>query len=174
MSTDVVVAALPTIAMIADTTFNEGDNIVLYASGGTVFNWAPATNLSNAMISTPILSGAGIGSYNYVLNVGSAQGCTATDSVLITVVPQTQLEIVDLFTPNGDGVNDTWEVNFLQNIGIYSIQVFSRGGLEVMQSENYSSDWDGTFKGNALPEGTYYYIIRTDNKEFKGPLTIKR
>ena len=174
LSTDVVVAALPTIAMIADTTFNEGDNIVLYASGGTVFNWAPATNLSNAMISTPILSGAAIGSYNYVLNVSSAQGCTATDSVLITVVPQTQLEIVDLFTPNGDGVNDTWEVNFLQNIGIYSIQVFSRGGLEVMQSENYSSDWDGTFKGNALPEGTYYYIIRTDNKEFKGPLTIKR
>ncbi len=174
LSTDVTVAAVPLISIIPNTTINEGDNLVLYASGGTVFNWSPASNLSNAMISTPILSGVGIGSYNYVLNVRSAQGCTATDSVLITVIPQTQIEIVDLFTPNGDGVNDTWEINFLQNIGVYSIQVFSRGGLEVMQSENYSSDWDGTFKGNALPEGTYYYIIRNDDKEFKGPLTIKR
>jgi gliding motility-associated-like protein len=53
--------------------------------------------------------------------------------------------------------------------------VFSRGGLEVFYSENYTSNWDGTTKsGKKLPDGTYYYIIKTDSQEFKGAVTIKR
>lgn len=174
LSATVAVSALPSITMIGDTTIKEGDNIVLHATGGVTYQWAPSTYLSNANLPTPILSGAPIGTYTYTVNVTNAQGCTAADSVTITVEPQTILKVVDLFTPNGDGVNDTWEVNFLQNVGAYTIQVFSRGGIEVMHTENYANDWGGTHNGKALPEGTYWYIIRTDLKEYKGPVTIKR
>ena len=80
-----------------------------------------------------------------------------------------------VFTPNGDGINDTW---FLLNIELYPdavINVMDMWGKYVFQSNGYATPWNGG-KNNEkpLPMGTYYYIIHLDNygTTLTGPITI--
>lgn len=63
------------------------------------------------------------------------------------------------FTPNGDGDNDTWVLDGISAFPNNSVQIFSRWGDRVFEARNYQSDWDGSFNGNPLPEGTYYWVI---------------
>lgn len=85
--------------------------------------------------------------------------------------------IPSAFTPNGDGVNDKWEI---QNIDIYplaTVQIFNRWGAKVYLSQSYNNDWDGTFKGKDLTDGTYYYVVDIHDektKPFTGPVSIIR
>jgi gliding motility-associated-like protein len=65
----------------------------------------------------------------------------------------------NVFTPNGDGINDTW---VLPNINLYpdcTVKIFNRGGQQVFNSIGYGTPWDGTFNGRTLPPDVYYYII---------------
>jgi gliding motility-associated-like protein len=84
-----------------------------------------------------------------------------------------ELIITTLFTPNGDGKNDTWIIRGLK--GKCTVMVFDRGGQKVFESSAYNNDWDGIANGNLLPEGDYYYIINCDDGiNYKGPLTLLR
>jgi gliding motility-associated-like protein len=87
---------------------------------------------------------------------------------------------MEAFTPNGDGINDLWLLTngtaCLTNI---KAQVFNRYGSKVYESNNYQNNWNGTYKGDPLPDGTYYYIINftlINGKlvQLKGNLTILR
>ncbi|TFF37117.1 cadherin-like beta sandwich domain-containing protein [Mucilaginibacter psychrotolerans] len=65
----------------------------------------------------------------------------------------------NVFTPNGDGINDTW---ILPNINLYpdcTVKIFNRGGQQVFNSIGYGTPWDGTFNGRTLQPDVYYYII---------------
>ena len=106
----------------------------------------------------------------------SENGCLAADTVEVSVIPQ--IGISDGFTPNGDGMNDTWE---LGNIAFYpsaSVTIFNRWGEELFFNQGYTKIWDGMYQGNPLPIGTYYYVIRLNEPEFQseitGPVTILR
>ncbi|MCG8475090.1 MAG: gliding motility-associated C-terminal domain-containing protein, partial [Cytophagales bacterium] len=86
------------------------------------------------------------------------------------------LNVPNMITPNGDGVNDTWNI---LNLSVYSentVQVFDPHGNRVFYRENYSkqSEWDGTYEGRELPSATYFYIIEADNRVFRGVLKIVR
>lgn len=74
--------------------------------------------------------------------------------------PETStLEISNTFTPNGDGVNDTWgipELRFYQNV---RIQLFDRGGLLIFSTESPDVRWDGKKNGKEMAIGTYYWVI---------------
>jgi gliding motility-associated-like protein len=89
---------------------------------------------------------------------------------------QTVVHIPNLFTPNGDGINDTWQIYVLgQSQGIYSLVVVNRWGVEVYKSSNYQNDWTG----DGLSEGTYFYQLRVVDEnnqaeEFSGYITILR
>ena len=84
-----------------------------------------------------------------------------------------ELIITTLFTPNGDGKNDTWIIRGLK--GKCTVMVFNRWGQKVFESSAYNNDWNGTSNGNALPNGDYYYIITcADDVNYQGPLTILR
>jgi gliding motility-associated-like protein len=61
------------------------------------------------------------------------------------------------FTPNADGVNDTWIIEGLDNSA--TVKVYNRLGSLILNSRGYTEPWDGTYKGSKLPAGTYYYII---------------
>jgi gliding motility-associated-like protein len=175
VSVDVNIDSLPNTSVSPDTTIEQGQEIVLYASGGISFQWSPDDYLGSPFAPSTVFANAPAGIYTLDVAITDTRGCTATEKVTVTVEETTRIRVVDLFTPNGDGVNDTWLIEFLDNIGAYKLQVFSRGGLEVFYSENYTSNWDGTTKsGKKLPDGTYYYIIKTDSQEFKGAVTIKR
>lgn len=82
------------------------------------------------------------------------------------------------FSPNGDGINDFWEIPCIQSFRDQEIQVLNRWGQRVYYSLDYAQPWDGRSAGENLPSGTYYYLIRAtlDEQplEFKGTLSIVR
>ena len=99
--------------------------------------------------------------------------------MLVTVIPYC-VKALNAFSPNGDGINDKWVVtnggNCTKKI---SVLIFNRYGNKVFESENYNNDWNGTYKGKPLPDGTYYYTIRfillnDEEVSFNGDVTILR
>jgi len=176
LTVDAAIDTIPNTTIIADTTIQQGEELVLFATGGILYQWSPTDYLGTPFSPTTLFANAPVGTYTISVNISDAKGCTATEKVEITVEPANDILVTDLFTPNGDGVNETWVIEFLGNIGTYELQVFSRGGLQVLYSENYTNDWDGTHykSGKKVPDGTYYYIIRTATREYTGAVTIKR
>jgi gliding motility-associated-like protein len=71
--------------------------------------------------------------------------------------------VPNAFSPNGDGINDTWVIEYLETYPGAVIEVFNRYGQVVFRSVGYDKPWDGTYKGQQLPTGTYYYIINPKN-----------
>ncbi|MBI5539353.1 MAG: gliding motility-associated C-terminal domain-containing protein [Bacteroidia bacterium] len=96
-----------------------------------------------------------------------------SDEVKITV---TNSKIPEGFSPNGDGVNDYFEVTGIENYPGSELVVFNRWGTEVFRMRPYDNKWDGkTSGGIILPEDTYFYILKYDNSETKkGYIIIKR
>jgi gliding motility-associated-like protein len=96
----------------------------------------------------------------YPITAGDAYSPDYTISYVqgvLTITPD--VIIPNTFTPNGDGINDAWNI---QKIGDYpkcTVQVFNRYGLLVYSSVGYGIPWDGTYNGARLLSGTYYYII---------------
>lgn len=80
------------------------------------------------------------------------------------------------FTPNGDGINDTWEIKNLNLYANCTVEVLNRYGQRVYYTNGYPEPWSGTFNGQTLPTGTYYYIIRAKPglKPLTGPISIIR
>ena len=71
--------------------------------------------------------------------------------------------IPNTFTPNGDGINDVWNIKDIGNFPNCTVNVFNRYGEKVYSSIGYTVAWDGTYKGSPLPVGTYYYLIDLKN-----------
>jgi gliding motility-associated-like protein len=83
------------------------------------------------------------------------------------------------FTPNGDGFNDKWLVTNGNCVTKVLARVYNRWGSKVFESLDYKNDWDGTYRGKPLPDGTYYFIIHYDlvnntTTDSKGSVTILR
>jgi len=107
------------------------------------------------------------------LTVTDINGCQATHK--IKVVDQCpNILIPNTFTPNGDGINDTWVIEGLENDQTVLIRVFNRYGTQVYQSKGYGNAWNGYCGGKKLPSGVYYYILTAKNgtQKFSGSLTI--
>ena len=150
-----------------------GGDEVAPANSSTI--WTPGISLNDSTTTNPETLPV-LNNQTYVLNVITENGCLASDTVEVNLIPQ--IDIPDGFTPNGDGMNDTWE---LGNIAFYqsvSVTIFNRWGEELFFSQGYTDTWDGLYQGNPLPIGTYYYVIRVNEPEFKsevtGPVTILR
>jgi gliding motility-associated-like protein len=69
------------------------------------------------------------------------------------------LSIPDVITPNGDGSNDTFYIEGIENFETTELCIYNRWGHQVFQARNYQNDWMGTWDGKELPEGTYYYVF---------------
>jgi len=113
--------------------------------------------------------GAGI----YTVDIFDINGCKLRFP--IQIVPGTaheDIELHNVFSPNNDGINDTWVVD---NIGFYpdnELVILNRWGNEVYTQKNYQNDWDGS----RLTEGTYFYLLDInicgEQKVYKGYITI--
>ncbi len=93
------------------------------------------------------------------LTVTARGGCAKSDNVFIKVLKFPQ--IPNTFTPNSDGIHDTWEIKYLFTYPDNRVQVFTRTGQLVFESKGYAQPWNGTKNntGPSLPFDTYYYII---------------
>ena len=85
-----------------------------------------------------------------------------------------EIAIVNSFTPNGDGVNDTWDFRNLQFYTDIQISIFNQNGLRVFYCSTQDCTWDGTYEGEEMPGGSYFYTILLNNgkREHKGTVTI--
>ncbi|MBS1565946.1 MAG: gliding motility-associated C-terminal domain-containing protein, partial [Bacteroidetes bacterium] len=105
------------------------------------------------------------GNYTVTL-IGTNGACV--DSVshqYYKVIPDKDIKIPNAFSPNGDGINDRWEIEALKQFPDCTVTVFNRWGQEVFKSQGYQRPWDGSFKGQALPLATYYYVITLPGKK---------
>ena len=81
------------------------------------------------------------------------------------------IEMPNTFTPNGDGINDTWNLDF-SSYGSAQLSIFSKWGKIVAQFNDVMISWDGNYE-EALPAGTYYYILQLGNGvDQNGPLQL--
>ena len=115
----------------------------------------------------------------YTLIIKNATGCELTFSSPPIPVLAPVFDIPNAFTPDGDGVNDFFNVVFRGKIEITKFNVFNRWGQTVYKNETPTTGWDGRFNGTDSPSDIYvYYIIIKfpDGKEFikKGDLTLFR
>ena len=119
------------------------------------YKWTPSIGLDNDTTLNPTASP--IVDTEYILVVTSEKGCQIMDKVFIKVLKYP--EIPNTFTPNDDGVNDTWEIKYLDSYPNSTILIFNRDGVLVYQAKNNATAWDGKLNGTNLPIGMYYYII---------------
>ncbi len=175
-STRVPVAAtilpLPVADAGPDASIREGQSIRLRASGGTRYEWWPATGLDNPNVAEPLASPAVTTVYH--VTVRDDKGCEATGTVRVIV--RNEVVVPNAFTPNGDGTNDSWEIANLAQYPNCKVEIFNRWGSKVYESRGYATPWDGTMDGKALPMTTYFYVIdlHDGTKPRVGPVSVIR
>jgi gliding motility-associated-like protein len=140
-----------------------GQSVVLngIAGGDTAsYFWTPPQFINSTTILTPVVNPTG--DITYTFHVLSGNGCgTAADDVFVRVFKK--ISVPNAFSPNGDGINDVWNIEALETYPESETTVFNRYGQMVFQSKGYGKPWDGTFNGKPLPTGTYYYTIDRKN-----------
>ncbi|MGN6179674.1 MAG: gliding motility-associated C-terminal domain-containing protein [Mucilaginibacter sp.] len=153
----------------------EGQSIRLNGSEkyGSSYYWTPDSALSDPNSLTPLASPTN--NTTYTLHVRSANNCgDDTSSVFVRVYKK--IVIPNTFSPNGDGINDNWEIEALVTYPDCLLQVFDRYGQQVYKSIGYNKPWDGKCNGKVLPTGTYYYVLDLKNStpKMSGWLLIMR
>ncbi len=161
-----------------DQTIFLGDQATLGGSPtgpvGSIYLWAPDSLLSNATLPNPIAEPS-VTTW-FTVQVTSPNGCVDVDSVLVTVVPE--VVIPTGFTPNGDGWNDAWVIDFIDLFPECEVEIYNRWGDLLFRSVGYRESWEGKYNGDYVPVGTYYYVVKLNDPRFPdaytGPLTVIR
>ncbi|SDY95570.1 T9SS type B sorting domain-containing protein [Hymenobacter psychrophilus] len=178
LSNSVTVRVQPPVRISAgpDKEITLGTSVVLEgtADGNYPVTWTPATGLDFSG-NDPLRPRASPKvTTTYRLSAG-AGGCASFDEVTVTV--REAIRIPNAFTPNGDGRDDTWQIEFIEEFPTNTVTVFNRWGNEVFSAQNYSraNEWNGTINGKPAPVGTYYYVVVTKGplgKSYSGSLTV--
>lgn len=176
-SKDILVMPTPTVSAGRDTVILEGGSVKLegIASGSNLtYKWLPSIGLSSDDVLDPVANP--VNDVTYILTVKSDQGCVSMDEIKVKVL---KAPIVpNAFSPNGDGVNDSWNIKYLESYANATVTVFSRyGSIIYYSAKGYSQPWTGQANGSDLPMGTYYYIIdpkTVGRKPIAGDVTIIR
>ena len=180
--TDLHITVNPTPKASAgpDHTFLDGSQVTLEATASPqsntntlIYKWTPSTGLDHDDVLNPVASPTD--NTKYTLTVTSVpDGCSVSSATNVYVL---KLPVIpNTFTPNNDGYNDVWTIQYLDNYKDATIEIFSRNGEKVFSSVGYSIPWDGRYNGNDLPAGVYYYIInpKHNRKTMAGYVTILR
>lgn len=84
----------------------------------------------------------------------------------VQIVPAISIYVPNTFTPNGDGINDTFGITG-EAVKSFSMQIFNRWGQLLFESDNTELKWDGTFQGEPVPQGSYAYKITASGNSGK-------
>jgi gliding motility-associated-like protein len=177
----VSVTGIPPVAVNNDTTTQVGVPVVINVLGNDIKTDSdPLMLCLDAIITQPtngiigsidLATGAieyipnsnytGIDSFQYVICDPEGKD---TAWAYIRIVRENECELLNAFSPNGDGVNDTYTIPCPSD-GAIVLCVYNRWGIEVYRNEDYKGEWDGKYKGSPLPDGTYYYVIKYLNSD---------
>lgn len=130
---------------------------------------------SIATVTGDLLTGVSKGDVEIRAYNSGDQNYEAAETIASVEIYSTHKDIMYLFTPNNDGFNDYWELPDIATWGKCDVKVYNRWGKLVFSDANYNNLWDGTSNGNPVPEGAYYFIIKTQNAGMvKGTVNIVR
>lgn len=163
LSKSLTVYPYPIVNAGPDRTVLEGGTITIQASAiGTnlQYLWTPAQYLNDQKLLQPKLVDAKF-DILYTLYVTGPGGCKTSDNMFVHVLKTPS--IPNTFSPNGDGINDAWTIQYLDEYKNSHTQVFTRTGQKVFENRGLYKPWNGTYKGKTLPMDTYYYIIEPGN-----------
>lgn len=143
--------------------------------GATSYNWnfGNGTGSTGTNANTTYNTG---GTYQIILTASNG-GCIDHDTITVVVDQSISIIVPNVFSPNGDGVNDDFFIN-CSGITKLSCEIFNRWGQKVKTLSAPTDKWDGKLdNGNAASEGTYFYVVYAssyDNKEHnaQGSITI--
>jgi gliding motility-associated-like protein len=167
-----VIASIPatSVSAVGTVAFDENATIIVTAL-------APNTNYEyaldyGALQSSNVFTNVNPG--NHIVTVTDINGCTNLSTTIGIIGYPTY------FTPNGDGINDFWNIIGIENQPSAKIYIFDRYGKLIKQISSKSSGWDGTFNGELLTASDYWFTIEyieplsTDLKVFKSHFSLKR
>jgi gliding motility-associated-like protein len=174
------VASSPAVT-VADFPINAGPDkttasgVAVQLNGSTVatsYFWTPSFGVSDTTSLTPFVNPEETTTYTLT---ATWNGCILQDQV--TVIVRDTLLIPTTFSPNGDGVNDRFEIKGIENYPNCFMTIYSRWGQEVFRTTGYSNAkaWDGRTKTGELNEGVYFYILELRdqaNEKRQGSVTV--
>lgn len=191
----VLVEVLPypaiTLALPRDTSVKIGDTLTLRAgaAGGTgalTFSWTPPDHLSCHTCPAPVFRSTAVDSFAYILTARDANGCRQSGTVTVIVNDSCLLYYPNVFTPDGDGVNDQFYLLAFPCVQrIVSFQIYNRWGDVVFSRSDMAPNapgqgWDGTdASGNPSPTDVFFWMAEAEyydgkRKRLTGQVTLLR
>ncbi|MBQ6276784.1 MAG: gliding motility-associated C-terminal domain-containing protein [Bacteroidales bacterium] len=121
----------------------------------------------------PAITGLRSGTYHLI--VTDASGCSySLKNIRIPENLNECIHVPNVFTPNDDGINDTWEITHIDMYPDAKIFVYNRWGQKMYEGNGTSEYWNGEYRGKKVPAGTYFYVVELGegHNTYSGPLSI--
>jgi gliding motility-associated-like protein len=170
----IALTSLATVNAGPDKVILKGQKIQLFGSAtgqGIFYSWSPPLYINDIYSAQPFINPPA--DISYILTAVS--GCnTVADTMFVKVY--NDIYIPNAFTPDGNGRNDTWNINALEAYPGFELFIFNRYGQLVFKTNKAPVAWDGTCKGKPCMNGVYTYVIKTgnDKESIKGTVMIIR
>lgn len=164
-----------------DNGLNVGATFDFTDTSSNAVSWAwTFGDGNNSLLQNPSNTYFANGNYIVTQYAYDAFGCVDSASVIIninTVTNTINTLIPNAISPNGDGKNDVWKLPFIKLLYPQAtVEVYNRWGQQIFYSEGYETPWDGTYKGEQVTQGTYYYIINlnvdSEPEPYKGTILV--
>ncbi len=160
-----------------DTTITYGQSVQLFARGASRYTWTPVSGVSNPNSPAPLVSPQE--TTNYIVTGVDSNGCSATDTVTVSIDYHVNQLVPTAFTPNNDGLNDEFKLVNASFYRLMEFRVFNRWGQEVFSTTDINHGWNGKWKGVDQQMGSYNYLIRVGTPDgkvysYKGDVTLIR
>ncbi len=148
---------------VIQTIISDGPSIIITTANQGDFEYS-IDNISYQ--STPIFDALPGG--RYTIYARGREDCgVVTQDFIHLVIPK-------FFTPNGDNINDVFQIQGVEFFNSSSLFIFNRFGKLIRSTNENNLSWDGTFQGQNLPATTYWYRLKIEDSEFKGAFMLKR
>jgi len=148
-----------------DTVVKEGDQIMLNASIGDLYEWFPDINISCSDCQNPTVGIEKSISYS-VKVIDSSTGCSITE--IFNLWTKSKVFAPNAFSPNGDGINDIFEPIYNTNVIDPTLRVYNRWGELVFTSQGTTCGWDGKYNGSILPASVYVWTLEYQYYDTEG------
>jgi len=164
---NLTVSPLPKPSLGPNLSMCFGDTVTLSPGTFSTYLWQDKTILPYYKVTGP---------GTYWVKVYDENDCEGTDTVTVSMTNCKPIKIPNTFTPNNDGINDTWEIAELAIYKNCNVQIFNRYGQVIFTTKGAYVPWDGKVNGKEVPVGTYYYIINVADirEKFSGWLLLVR
>lgn len=165
----IVVHPVPSAAFEADpmiTTISAPRIVLTDRSTGATAWWWTFGDGYDAMVQDPVHVYTASGLYEVHLVASNEYACSDTAALFVLI--RDELLVPNVFTPNGDGINDTFRVRPpAGSVERFALDIYDRWGLHLFHSTRHDQGWNGKVNGEPAPEGVYYYRVTIGGPQFE-------